>query len=95
MRRASFERPRTLRTWRRHLALIHSDGEILCVCEFQAGRFRKGQRASGCGKPRCMCHYPKLFGLPTRQLVRSNHSYCEFLEELGRPASHLGPMRTD
>lgn len=49
MRRAALERPRTLRVWRQHLA-GHSDTD-LCRCEFQPGRFRKGERVGGCGNP--------------------------------------------
>ena len=87
MRRASYERPRTLRVWRMHLWLAHPDpNEIHCICEFQSGRFRK-RGVLGCGKSRCMmCHYPKLLHRPTRQRIRSDHSYHEFLVEAGRPS---------
>jgi hypothetical protein len=65
MRRAALERPRTLRVWRRHLArhLAFSPAAILCVCEFQPGRFRKGERVGGCRRARCyLCHPGKLLG---------------------------------
>jgi hypothetical protein len=70
MRRAALERPRTLRVWRQHLA-GHSDSD-LCRCEFQPGRFRKGERVGGCGNPRCwLCHAGKLMGDPTLQELRA------------------------
>jgi Domain of unknown function (DUF6429) len=37
----------TLRVWREHLKLHGKEG--LCTCEFQVGRFCKGQRIAGCG----------------------------------------------
>jgi transposase-like protein len=84
MRRASLERPRTLRVWRAHIRLIHPDGIPNCTCEFQPGRFRKGQRVGGCGRPRChTCHFNKLLGLPTAQQHRAGLSLHEWLSELG------------
>jgi hypothetical protein len=81
MRRASEERLRTLTIWRRHLR-THG-GTAACVCEFQAGRFRKGQRIGGCGKSRCwLCHSGKLSGEPTLQQRRSAASYVEGLVEV-------------
>jgi hypothetical protein len=64
MRRAAIERPRTVRTWREHQLFNRRDGSN-CRCDVQVGRFRKGQRRLGCGKPRCyLCHPEKLFGEP-------------------------------
>jgi hypothetical protein len=85
VRRASIERARTLRVWRAHLGLIHSDGIPNCFCEFQPGRFRKGQRIAGCDRSRChLCHPDKLLGIPTAQQHRADLSMHEWLRELGR-----------
>ena len=43
MKRAHQERLRTVRVWRQHLCQ-HGPGPLTCPCEFQIGRFRKGQR---------------------------------------------------
>jgi hypothetical protein len=89
MRRAALERPRTLRVWGRHLArhLALSPTAILCVCEFQPGRFRKGERVGGCGRARCyLCHGAKLLGIPTCRERVARISYHEWLAELGRNA---------
>ena len=68
MRRASLERPRTLRVWRAHNRLIHEGDSTDCVCDEQPGRFRKTQRVAGCGNARCyLCHWNKLLGFRTRQ----------------------------
>lgn len=64
MQRAAIEKQSTIHRWRSHLA--RHKGEVLCKCEFQAGRFRKGQRVGGCGRPRCfLCHGDKLLGVAT------------------------------
>ena len=87
MRRASLERPRTLRVWRAHKRIIHNDLPTNCICDDQPGRFRKGQRVGDCGHPRCYsCHSGKLFGLPTAQLHRADLSLHEWLSELGLPS---------
>jgi hypothetical protein len=70
MYRAAIERTRTLKTWRNHNRLAHGAelrrGEVLCICDKQANRFRKGQRQLGCGKARCMvCHAEKILRRPT------------------------------
>jgi hypothetical protein len=69
MRRAAQDRSRTRRTWSLHL---RSHGvQARCVCEHQPGRFRKGQKVGGCGKPRCwLCHEDKLGQIPTPQDLR-------------------------
>ena len=87
MRRASYERPRTVRVWRMYLWLAYPDtNEIHRPCDLQPGLFRK-RGVLDCGKSRCMmCHSPKILHLPTRQLIRSDQSYYEFLVEAGRPA---------
>lgn len=81
MKRAHQERPRTVRMWRQHLSL-HDPELLLCPCEFQPGRFRKGQRIGGCGKARCdVCHGDKLRKRPTRQQRWSDLSYKEWVRE--------------
>lgn len=85
MKRAALERARTIRTWQRHLAR-HTQPQT-CVCEFQAGRFRKGQRIGGCGQPRCHgCHGDKLARLDTMQERRAAEGMREGLAELRRRA---------
>jgi hypothetical protein len=80
MRRAAEEKTRTLNVWRRHLRM--HGATLACVCEFQAGRFRKGQRIGGCGNSRCwLCHSAKLLGEPTLQQRRNATSYVEGLAD--------------
>lgn len=82
MKRAAFERGRTISVWRRHLA-AHDRGAALCACEYQPGRFRKGQRVGGCGNPRCyLCHGEKLLKIPDRSQRRANVSFLEWRREL-------------
>ena len=96
MRRASYERARTVRVWRMHRWLAYPDtDEIDWACENEPGRFRK-RGVLGCGKPRCMmCHYPTILHRPTRQRLRSDHSYYEFLVEAGRSAKRPRARRVD
>ena len=92
MQRAHEERLRTIHVWRQHLAW-HGSGPLTCVCEFQIGRFRKGQRVGGCGKARCyLCHGEKLCKRPTLQQRRADISYKEWLYELwaSEPVAVLG-----
>jgi len=88
MRRAAFERARTLRIWKLHLQLSHPGPEPPgCICEFQPGRFRKSERVGGCGKVRCwLCKRAKLLHTPMRRERISNISYDEWLLELARNA---------
>jgi hypothetical protein len=87
MRRAFTERDSTLRTWRLHLA-THA-GAVMCLCELQPGRFRKGRRVAGCSRPRCwLCHYEKLARIPKPQEVRAAAALAEGLGEL--PGSNFG-----
>jgi len=80
VKRAAQERARTLRVWRRHLT-FHDRSRVLCVCELQPGRFRKGQRARGCGKARCyLCHGDKLLQRPTLHQRRANVTLREWLD---------------
>ena len=97
MKRAHEERLRTVHVWRQHLAW-HGSGPLACVCEFQIGRFRKGQRGGGCGKARCyLCHGEKLFKRPTRQQRRADISYKEWLHALcaSKPVAVLGLPKQD
>ena len=81
MKRAAIEKVRTTRTWKRHL--VYHVGADLCVCEFQIGRFRKGQRVGGCSVTRCyLCHRAKLLQEPTRQQRRGSARFAEGLRDL-------------
>jgi hypothetical protein len=94
MQRASVERLRTMRVWRQHLSR-HGPGPLTCPCEWQVGRFRKGQRVGGCGKARCyLCHGDKLLKRPTLQQRRADRSYREWLHEhpWGRDEESLGAV---
>ncbi len=84
MRRASLERPRTLRVWRAHHRLIHDGLPTDCICDEQPGRFRKSQRVAGCGKPRCwLCKRHKLAKETTARDHRAALSYHEQAAEYG------------
>jgi hypothetical protein len=100
MKRAAVEALRTRSRWLRHLQLHRADRTLLaCVCEFQMGRFRKGQRLGGCGNPRCwVCHSAKLGGEPTMKQLRSIETFKEGLAEallanntFERSQRHRGP----
>ena len=81
MKRAAFERRRTISVWRRHLA-SHGADAALCACDYQPGRFRKGQRVGGCGNARCyLCHGEKLFKIPDRSQRRADASLLEWRRE--------------
>jgi hypothetical protein len=69
LRRASQERTRTFRVWRKWLALY---GSPRCgrpsEPDLEPGRFRKTRRIGGCLHERCyVCHPSKLIGYPTPQ----------------------------
>ncbi len=81
MKRAALEKTRTVRTWQRHLA--KHGAPVRCACEFQAGRFRKGERVGGCGRARCfLCHGEKLNGVPTRGQRRAEARHREGLADV-------------
>lgn len=81
MKRAAQERERTLRVWRQHLK-FHGPDVVLCVCEFQPGRFRKGQRIAGCGNPQCyLCHGDKLLNRPSRRQLQADALFRDGLQE--------------
>lgn len=82
MKRASMDRHRTIRVWREHIA-GHGPEAIACKCELKAGRFRKGQRAGGCGRPRCyLCHMAKLTKRAKIRQVRADVSYREWVADI-------------
>lgn len=84
MKRASEEKNRTIREWRKHHDQhLLQDGVVRCRCDKQIGRFRKGQRAYGCGNPHCyLCHFEKLMNIPTIADLRRNDDYQIGLLEL-------------
>lgn len=89
MRRAAIERPRTLRTWRRHIARTHGGDTSLCICDRQPSRFRKGQRVGGCGNARCfVCHYEKILDLPTIQEIKAMDRERDGLQEVFHDVTH-------
>src|SRR5205085_2270989 len=62
VRRYHSERELTRRRHREHLQEVHGwlGRAVNCVCDLQAGRFRK-QKARGCGRSRCLvCHYENI-----------------------------------
>ena len=84
MRRASLERPRTLRVWRAHKRIIHNDLATDCLCDDQPGRFRRGQRISGCTRPRCgFCQFHKHNHAVTHRDYRAALAYREWGVEFG------------
>lgn len=67
MKRYHLEFERIKQTHRLHLRWVHDwpVSPVDCPCEFQVGRFRKG-KALGCGRSRCLlCHFEKVFGIPS------------------------------
>ena len=65
MKRYHRELLRTSRVHQLHLRCVHGwpAKPVKCVCDLQAGRFRK-RKALGCRRPRCLlCHYEKIFGI--------------------------------
>lgn len=82
MKRAAFERLKTVAVWRAHLASQGAHG-ALCAREVQPGRFRKGQRIGGCGNARCyLCHSEKLLRLPKPSQRRADISFREWSRAL-------------
>ncbi len=65
MKRYQQDLVRTKRVHQAHLRLTHGwpRKAVDCVCELQAGRFRK-RKALGCRRSRCLvCHYEKVLGI--------------------------------
>ena len=91
MKRYHEERARTRSKHRFHLRRVRfwPKEPVDCECELQAGRFRK-KKALDCGKAACLlCHYEKIFGIPSYQdrlrLLRAKDSVADNLEELDEP----------
>ena len=88
MKRYHQEQERVRREHRFHLRYVHNwpREPVACLCELQAGRFRK-KKGLDCGKARCLlCHYEKIFGIAShrdrlRQL-RGDDSMADYLEML-------------
>jgi hypothetical protein len=86
MKRCHLELERTKRVHQLHLRGLHKwpVAPLDCVCEFQAGRFRK-QKAFGCSKVRCLlCHFEKIFGIASvkdriraRRFIDSLNDYSD------------------
>jgi hypothetical protein len=84
MHRASLERTRTIRTWRAHNRLVHNGLPTSCPCDQLPGRFRKGRRVGGCGRPRCgLCKRHKLNDEAAPRNYRAALSYREWGSEYG------------
>jgi len=67
MRRYHEDLPRTIREHRRHMREMHGwpEKHVTCICDLQAGRFRK-KDAFDCGHARCMlCHGEKALRRPS------------------------------
>ena len=80
MKRAALDRPRAVRTWRRHLELASTLAPL--NYQLRPGHLRKGLRIGGCGNSTCrLCHAGKIDGYPTLQESRHNLTYCEQLAE--------------
>ena len=100
MKRANEERSRTLRVWQAHRAghvnsTIRSGGKlggrpedsVNCICDNQAGRFRKGQRAHGGCSDIC-CKWGKLLKIAKKYQRQADISCEEQLDECGH-APHV------
>ena len=99
MKRANEERPRTLRVWGEHRAEHVSQATglagwfpgfrpedlVTCVCDNQAGRFRKGQRAHGGCSDIC-CKWGKLLKIAKKYQRQADISCEEQLDECGHVA---------
>ncbi|MCZ6784949.1 MAG: hypothetical protein O7G30_16745 [Proteobacteria bacterium] len=84
MRRARIERQRTLRVWHAHNLLAHDGLPSNCTCDEQPGRFRKGERAGGCGRQHCgLCRRYKLHKELTARDYRAALSLLEWGSEFG------------
>ena len=81
MKRYHLELERTKKIHRLHLRDLHHwpVAHVDCVCEFQAGRFRK-RKAFGCGRARCLlCHFEKIFAIAS---VKDRVRERRFLDSL-------------
>ena len=89
MQRAALERARTRNVWKAHVR-AHT-GPLVCACDLQPGRFRKGQRVGGCGRTRCwLCHGDKLAKIVPVRVRRALPRFAEGIAEItdcGRPCT--------
>jgi len=80
------ELPRTTRELRRHMREIHGwpKNPVSCICDLQAGRFRK-RDAFDCGRSRCLlCHGEKLLRRPSVKGRIERDRVRDSLAEAGR-----------
>ncbi|MBX7218436.1 MAG: hypothetical protein K1Y36_00675 [Blastocatellia bacterium] len=79
MKRYHQERERTKRNYQQHLSVL---GRLVTIAGgFEPGRFRK-RKPIGCGRPRCrLCHYDKIYGIPTVQDRIRQQRYADSLRE--------------
>jgi hypothetical protein len=100
MKRASEEQARTLRVWREHrdehvmhatdgcgIPGVRPEDLVTCVCDNQAGRFRKGQRAHGGCSGFC-CKSFKFLKI-TKKYQRQADISCEEQLDECRHAPHV------
>lgn len=83
MKRCHLELERTRRVHQLHLRGLHKWplAPVDCVCEFQAGRFRK-QKAFGCGRSRCLlCHFEKIFSIPSAKDRVRDRRFLDLLND--------------
>ena len=86
MRRYHSERELIERRHKEHLREVHGWPRRAtgCVCDLQAGRFRKS-KARGCGRSRCLvCHYEKLMSIPDKQERVARQVFREVISKLKR-----------
>jgi hypothetical protein len=83
MKRYHQELERTKRTHRYHLRWVHGYPKkpVDCLCELQAGRFRK-RKALDCGRPRCLiCHYDKVLKILSFKDRIREHRFTDSLND--------------
>jgi hypothetical protein len=83
MKRYQQELHRTARVHRFHLRWVHDwpRESVDCVCDLQAGRFRKN-KALGCSRSRCLiCHYEKVLRIPSGKDRARENRYIDSLSD--------------
>jgi hypothetical protein len=88
MKRYHQELCRTMRAHWLHLRWAHGwpSKSVDCVCDVQAGRFRKS-KALGCRQSGCLlCHGEKILGIPS---VKDRIRRDRYLDSLGDDDSKL------
>ena len=97
MKRYHQELRRTTRRHRLHLRWVHGwpRKSVDCVCDLQAGRFRKS-KALGCGRARCLiCHYEKVLGLPSVKDRDRGNRYIDSLRDYRDSHERTGEASKD